>query len=211
MKTNRMIFDIETVANPEMVALLPEPKAPATYKDPGKIASYIAEKRAQQLDDAALDPDTGRICAIGMLTNYETDPVAHMAEGDASERRLLLWAWNRFDLCDGNAVGYNILGFDIPFMLRRSMALGIIPPRIPVLSRYRIEPITDLYAILYNWQPGKGLKTVCKMYGIPNPLPDVNGSQVEHMGRDARRAYVCNDVAMTAKLFEKMNGIYFNL
>ncbi len=207
----RLFLDIETVANPDMVAMLPEPKAPSTYKDPEKIAAYIAEKKTQQLADAALDPDTGRICAIGTFAPYDTHPQGRLAVGDASERRLLRWAWARIEGCGGNMVGYNLINFDIPFMLRRSLALGVKVPNMPMVAKYRNAPVTDLYCILYNWQPGKGLKTVCKMLGIENPLPDLDGSQVAGMDRCTRREYVCNDVMLTAALFDRMNGIYFSL
>jgi DNA polymerase elongation subunit (family B) len=226
MSIKRLVFDIETVANPEMVALLPEPKAPSTYKDPEKIAAYVAEKKAQQLAEAALDPDTGRVAAIGwMEIGGEDEPPlrlnrkakrkppeasANIVQPEFGEREVLTAAWAFMASCDGNLIGYNILGFDIPFLLRRSMAMGVKPPLLPFMARYRVEPITDLYAILYNWAPGKGLKTVCRMYGIPNPLPDVDGSQVAGMDYAMLRQYVCNDVLLTAQLFNKMNGIYFS-
>ena len=40
-----LFFDLETTANPEMVACLPEPKAPATYRDLDKIRTYVEEAR----------------------------------------------------------------------------------------------------------------------------------------------------------------------
>jgi DNA polymerase elongation subunit (family B) len=237
MTIKRLFFDIETVANPEMVALLPEPKAPATYKDPEKIAAYVAEKKAQQLAEAALDPDTGSVAAIGWMEmggedglespkslnrkapRRKVEPQAEiiLPASDAKlspvndERCVLSRFWDRFSDNNGNVIGYNLLGFDIPYLMRRSMALGLKLPMIPFMSRYRVEPVTDLYAILYNWGPGKGLKTVCKMYGIPNPLPEVDGSQVAGMDAAMLRQYVCSDVLLTAALFSKMNGIYFSL
>ena len=47
-KQPRMYLDIETQANPENLELMPEPviEAPVNYKDPAKIAEYIAEKTA---------------------------------------------------------------------------------------------------------------------------------------------------------------------
>ena len=40
------------------------PSAPSNYKDEDKIAAYIAEKQAESLKTAALDPDYGKIIAI---------------------------------------------------------------------------------------------------------------------------------------------------
>ncbi len=39
-----LFFDIETTANPDALSLLPEPSAPANYKDADKIALYVSEK-----------------------------------------------------------------------------------------------------------------------------------------------------------------------
>lgn len=44
-----LFFDIETTANPDAIALLPEPSAPANYKDQDKITQYIIEKKAEQI------------------------------------------------------------------------------------------------------------------------------------------------------------------
>ena len=63
--TKRLFFDIETAANPENLALMPEPKAPGNIKDPVKIAAAIAEKKQELIDMAALDPDYGKVLSIG--------------------------------------------------------------------------------------------------------------------------------------------------
>lgn len=60
-----LFFDLETTANPEMVACLPEPKAPATYRDLDKIRTYVEEARAKQVKEAALDSDCGQITTLG--------------------------------------------------------------------------------------------------------------------------------------------------
>jgi hypothetical protein len=75
---------------------------------------------------------------------------------------------------------------------------------MPDLRRYQVQPTTDLYGLLYNWQPGKGLKTVCKLYDIPNPLPDLDGSQVAGMDDETLPAYAANDVRLCIDLFERM-------
>jgi DNA polymerase III epsilon subunit-like protein len=105
--------------------------------------------------------------------------------------------------------GYNIIGFDLPFLLRRSFALGITIPAMPPMAKYRVEPTIDLMGILYNWQNYKSLKFVCKRYGIKNLLPELNGSMVNDMDNDTLLKYAKNDVDMTYVLYLKMQGIYF--
>ncbi len=217
---NILIFDIETAADLAAVAALPEPKAPGNLKDPAKIAAAIEEKKAEQASMAALDPDTATITAIGMsladvytLDDKSTILKARLV-GDTqtpTEAALLEWFWEDFRTAGGRACGYNIIGFDLPMILRRSFALGVKPnlARPIQMAKYRTDPILDLMGVLYNWDRSRGLKWVCQRYGIPNPLPELNGSMTADMDRDTLRKYVMNDVHMTLKLYRKMQGLYF--
>jgi len=113
----------------------------------------------------------------------------------------------------GYAAGYNIIGFDLPMLQRRSFALAVKPGllSLPAISpaKYRTQPILDLMGVLYNWDRSRGLKWVCKRYGIPNPLPDLDGSMVGEMDRATLRKYVANDVNLTIQLYRWMQGVYF--
>jgi len=229
----RLFFDIETLANPENCALMPEPviEAPSNYKDPEKISQYIAEKteaaKSSAIEKAALDPDYGKILSIGYATSPD-GPIKVLIAGEIyfaeldpngsarteyvfTEQDLITEFWKALAFCNGNAVGYNILGFDIPYIMRRSMALGIKVPFIPNLAKFRTDPITDLMAIIYNWgsQMYKGLKLVAKLYKIANDCPDVDGSQVKDLSPRQLREYQISDVKLTQALYKKMNGIYF--
>jgi len=93
--------------------------------------------------------------------------------------------------------------------MRRSFDLGVKASIIPSLAKYRLEPTIDLMGILYNWGAAKGLKWVCKRYGIDNPLPDLDGSMVQDMDAETLRAYAANDVKLVQALYKKMSGIYF--
>lgn len=226
-----LIFDIETAPDLAAVAALPEPKAPGNLKDPEKIAAAIAEKKAEQLANAALDPDTASITAIGMVLvdiypakgDKDPEPQAWLAgdeawlvnyEGDdgLTEYDLLEKFWEEgYKLAGGRVCGYNIIGFDLPMILRRSFALGVKPDlaRPLQMAKYRTEPILDLMGVLYNWDRARGLKWVCQRYGIPNPLPELNGSMVGEMTPDILRKYVANDVILTMQLYRWMQGVYF--
>jgi hypothetical protein len=210
MNHNILFFDIETKARPEAVARLPEPTAPANYKDADKIAAYIAEKRAEQLQSAALDPDTCEVVAISMRYYPEGETTVFMAGRDGDERNLLRQFWEAVADTRGCLCGWNILHYDLPVLLRRSLALGERPCLLlPPLNKYRTEPITDLFGVLFNWEKGKSLKTIAKLYGLHNPLPDLNGSMVAEMDEATLEAYAKNDVDLTVQLYERMAGIYF--
>ena len=206
-----LFFDLETHANPAALALLPEPKAPANLKDPAKIAAAVEEKKAERIAQAALDPDTGVIAALG-FRRYPDGPTTACLVGDEGlpdEAALIARFWAELAAVRGRSAGYNVLGFDFPFLQRRSMSLGLRPAMPPVLAKYRTEPVTDLMASLFNWGPAKGLKTIAKLYGLPNPLPDINGSMVAEMDAATLRRYVANDVNLAVALFESMDGIFW--
>lgn len=207
-----LFFDIETAANPAALVYMPEPTAPANYKDVEKINQYVTDRKAEQLSQAALDADYGQIVAISL--SAEGGDVLTRLIGDPetpTEADLLNWFWKYFKRANGRCCGYNIIGFDLPYLLRRSFDLDIGVMHYPALAKYRTEPVTDLMGILYNWGPAKGLKWVCKRYGIHNPLPDLDGSQVASMDADTLRAYSANDVHLVRALYNRMEGVYFGM
>ena len=208
MKKNILFFDIETEVNSDAVEFMQVPSAPSNYKDADKIAAYIAEKQAESLKTAALDPDYGRIIAIAMSGDPDLEPEV-IDKYDHSEKEILEMFWLYYEDCGGNSCGYNIIGFDLPYIMRRSFDLGVKAPIIPSLAKYRTEPTIDLMGILFNWGQAKGLKWVCKRYGIDNPLPDLDGSMVQDMDAETLRAYAVNDVKLVQQLYKKMSGIYF--
>lgn len=206
-----LFFDIETEVNAVALEYVPEPKAPANYKDEEKIAAYIAEKKAEITSTAALDADYGKIVAISMQVGTNVKPKAYLVgdEDMQTETDLINHFWSVYKACYGWSCGYNIIGFDLPYLLRRSFDLGIKVPVFPVLAKFRTEPTIDLMGILYNWGQAKGLKWVCKRYGIKNDLPDLDGSQVATMDRETLRAYATNDVKLVVDLYQRMSGVYF--
>lgn len=219
MKNKILFFDIETTANQKAIDLLPEPIAQSNYKDPEKINQYVNEKKLERVTQAALDADLGQIKAISwcigmdgeintLLVNDETIHKDTWLHFKLTEKDLIWSFWSQYNECNGQSCGYNIAGFDLPFILRRSLDLKIPVQIRPNLAKYRIEPTIDLMGILYNWGPAKGLKFVCKRYGIKNPLPDLDGSQVINMDNDTLRKYVANDVNLVRELYKRMLGIY---
>lgn len=213
----RLVFDIETAANPENLSLMPEPKAPGNLKDPAKIAAAIEEKKAEAIASAALDPDYGKVLSIGMATEGGITVMVNKtiypnAPGAVEESAMLGTFWQELAWTNGYCIGYNILGFDLPYLMRRSMALGVKPTLFPNLAKFRTDPVTDLMAILYNWgsTPYKGLKTVAKLYRLPVECPDVDGSMVANMDAETLIKYQRSDVALTMSLYQIMNGVYFS-
>jgi DNA polymerase elongation subunit (family B) len=212
----RLFFDIETTANPDTIQLMPDPKAPANLKDPEKIAAAIEEKKRELVEMAALDPDYGRLLSIGFSTGDEVTVMLNEAvfpghDYAMPEEDMLERFWLTYYACGGACVGYNILSFDLPYLMRRSMALGVKLPLVPMLAKFRTEPVTDLMAILYNWGGDryKPLKTVAMLYGLENGAGGIDGSQVAGLDADTLIQYQISDVRLVMQLYRRMNGVYF--
>ena len=204
---NILFMDIETTANKKAIEFMPEPSAPSNYKDEAKIAAYIVEKKAESVSRAALDPDFGRIIAISYARGITGFITVLTAKTEKEEGRIIEEFWevasNRL-LC-----GYNVVAFDLPFLMRRSMELGITITNIPNLYKYRTDYVLDLMNILYNFANFKSLKFVTRRYGIEDPLPEVCGEHVDYMKDDELVAYSANGTDLVMKLFKKMIGVYF--
>ena len=209
-----LVIDVETMPNTGMELYLPEAEAPSNYKDPDKIAAYKAEKRNKQVEGMALDVDLCRIVAIGFAGDLEIEPGIMLARTGDEERHILTRFWDMAQVVPLRpVVGYNILGFDLPIILRRSFLLGVSITRSFDMRRYSSSDVVDLMQLLYNWgqAPGqtRGLKVVAQMFGIPNPLPDVDGSMVATMGDSELMTYCANDVRLTQELARRTRGWYW--
>ena len=106
--------------------------------------------------------------------------------------------------------GFNILGFDLPVILVRSMLLDVAPSR-----QFDLKPWgTDVIDLMKKRFPNSGvmgLKKLAKLMGINVPAGDVDGSQVETLWRnDAVKLgkYVASDVAITKEIHQRYSGYF---
>lgn len=217
MQQPRLFLDIETIPDPTAVLLLPDPEAPSNYKDPAKIDAYVVEKRVKQLNRAALDPDTGQICAAAFQVGTGGVPTV-LTHFKLDERAILDAAFAALASTQGRCVGYNILRFDLPFLLRRAFALGMKLGELAAKltqKRGAVEPVTDLMSILYNWslEDTKGLQFVVDRYGLGRDpaIAAVDHSMIKDLDEPTLMAVAADDVRATIELFDRMNSVYFNL
>lgn len=145
-------------------------------KDPEKISAKIEaervkhEKAVRDFDknvlteeeeywkkveeDATLRATRSRICTIQFGTKRRSDPI-YFLHGD-DERWVIETFWGLLTECMESgqlSVGFNIFGFDIPYMIRRSWILGIAVP-IQLLGRggKGVPGVTDLHE---GWRLGQ--------------------------------------------------------
>jgi hypothetical protein len=137
-----VITDIETAPLADAERMLPEFKHNAGTKDEALKAEQIAAKRAKALADAALDPDLCRIVAIGSWWDIEIDPSRVLSEptillchNESQEAAALAEFWETYRAIRHECpytviVGSNVLGFDLPVMVRRSLYLQVEVPHL---------------------------------------------------------------------------------
>lgn len=132
-------FDLETIPSQDpaiLEKLRADVKAPATFKKPESIAEWLAENRETAAQEAlaktSFDPMHGHICTIAFARNDGDIEVFH-AETVADERDVLATFFAWLDPYHSETlVGHYISGFDVPFLLKRAVILGLkIPSGIP--------------------------------------------------------------------------------
>lgn len=203
LATVRAISSRITTGGPTLVCVVPGPGTPKV-KATKKVDKY--EATAKSVLSAAADiiglPKFDSVFKGGVTLKY-------LSEADA-----LRSFWGQLIMCSGNNVGFNQTQFDLPFLMRRSMAQAISPGITPALSKYRAEPSTDLFGLMFNWAWGetKKLKWLATRYGL-DPLvnPDkFSGGAVADMDDAELVAYALSDLHITVNLYRRMNGIYFS-
>lgn len=203
-------------------------------KDPAKIAEKIASAKAAHAAEvaghaaaieaakaefigrAALSPLTGRVLAIGYLCDSAASISCDSTTATGDEAGILTEFWdafsrNGFAPAVSEFVGFNIFGFDLPFLIRRSWALRVdVPP--DVLRDRRWNPLfIDLMRV---WACGayramEKLDTVAKFLGCGGKPDDIDGGMFAGLWADPAThqqavEYLKNDLAMTAAVARKM-------
>ncbi len=222
-------LDIETIPNTDAIPFLPEPKISKTLKDPAKIAAAQIEAKAEQIADMALDPLTGRVACFAIVgveagvPKEMTETILYAAD---DEERPLIQGIMRL-LGDGECtriVTWNGIEFDLPFIYKRAMILGVDPANFgaPPLGAWRKRYDTarhyDLMKIWIGWASGKdgyvSLDTVAAMV-LKERKTEIDVTTFAALlrteeGRGKIAGYCLQDTRLTWRLFEKMNGFLFS-
>ena len=220
-----IIYDIETGPLPEadLAALLP-PFDPAdiktgNLKDPEKIAAKLAEAEANHRRDffeqAALDPLTGRVVAVGLLQNAEggMQKAEFRIIGHDDEVAMLreFWDVTRGEMGRINQmIGFNSNAFDLPFLIRRSWKHRVPVPFGIRRGRYWAEQMIDLRDA---WQLGDrqargSLDVVAKHLGVG--AKNGSGADFAKLWQSDRAKaveYLRNDLELTARVADALGCV----
>lgn len=217
-------FDIETMPNSSKIGSLPEPDVKlGNLKDPAKIEEKIAEARTEQIAKMALNPLYGRICAAVFVApgaNGKLESLRFAAgDDDAEEAALIAGCFGVLRLDSARIVTWNGIGFDLPFLFKRAVILGVPLRDVPVLSfwckRYATGSHIDLMQIWSGWNS----QQFAKLDDVAGVCADDHKIKIDFKefpelvktaeGREKILDYCEQDVRLTYKIFEKFNGVLF--
>jgi hypothetical protein len=167
----------------------------------------LEEQRRKLL---SVTPEYCRIAAIGWAVGGSA-VVAELAMSEAEEIAILRRFWDLVASVD-QICGFNVLAFDLPVILVRSMLLGVEPTKQINLGPFNNRQVVDLMVARYG-KGGKAmkLKALVKTLGIEVPAGDDNGADVgEMLANDPERLkrYVASDVHITRALRDRFLGLF---
>lgn len=172
-------------------------------------------------DKAALSPITGQVVAIGYL-NPTKDVVSIDGVDDGElpldEASILAKFWQVYETCKARntlIAGWNFTGFDVPFIVRRSWLHGIDTPSdlFDRTGRYLSPTFVDLMQrfSVGKWGDNCKLDLAARFFGVGEKNGD--GKDFARLWlagggeREAARAYLQNDLVMTAEVARRMGMV----
>jgi len=186
LRCKTLVFDIETVPGIELA------QAPAAVV---KAIDRAAERMDGDVDKVmGLSPYFGKVVSLAFGDGEAEGPVTALVvpppgrEQDEypswirpmTEAELLRSFWHLADAAE-LVVSYNGRGFDVPFLLMRSLIHGI-PARVDLLSSpFSLRPHLDLFRLIGHGRGGLGstsLDVICWALGIESPKGAMDGSMV---------------------------------
>ncbi|HBR48547.1 MAG TPA: hypothetical protein DEA71_00535 [Nitrospira sp.] len=217
----KVVLDIETVQAPreEWARLVGKP-AECQGLVPGEpgydLFTAGAVEEARRADDeaytkSAFDGTFSRIVCIGLLEfSDQMEARSAIAWYGANERELLRQFWARLAQDRPTLyITHNGLGFDLPFIKKRSI-INQVKPSVEInLAKFRTEPVYDTMAIWSNWDTRGWVKLDVLARALQVDTKSGSGEQVAEMwekrqGRELAQ-YCLQDTYVTYACYSRMN------
>ena len=215
--TSRVVVDIETV--PVAWDQLDEPER--TY-----LLKYCknVDDEEKVRGELGLFPLTGRIIVIGLL-NPDSDRALVLAEGIpgegsgwAHDEGIEYWTGNEIEIIERfwdvinkykQIITFNGRCFDAPYIMMRSMILGIVGTRNLIPERNKTDDHLDLLDALTHFGITRrySLDFYMRRMGFESPKKSLSGKDVAAAYEDGRiediAQYCLEDIRATAILFRR--------
>lgn len=190
MRQANIYFDIETIPTQSdnlKNYIINNLTPPANYKKTESISAWIEENKEPAYRKTALNGGFGQIVCIGYAINDSDVKTIYFDNWAESEKEILETFFNDLKNCYTpsadiipNFIGHNIENFDLRFIYKRAIVLGIKPPSfLPLNSKsYNNMYIFDT---MTEWEGKRGfvsLNEVCVSLGLPTKGDEIDGSKV---------------------------------
>ena len=199
----KVVLDIETIQCPREdwarlagKCLPAEPEAPASDLFAAGEAEAERQAGAEQYAKSAFDGTYSSIVCIGLLEfSDQMEPRGAVAWYGANERELLRQFWSRLAQDKPSLfITHNGLGFDLPFIRKRSIIHQVRPSMEINLAKFRSEPVYDTMAIWSNWDTRGWIKLDVLARALNVETKSGSGDQVAAMwgqGKGLELAQYC--------------------
>jgi len=215
----KVVLDIETVQAPreEWARIAGLPSASEHIAEGGDDlfvhaeADRLRQGEDEQYEKSSFDGTFSRIICIGMI--LLTDSME--AQGAVSwygknEKGLLQQFWTKVgQIRPALYITHNGLGFDLPFIKKRSVVHQVKPPLEISLAKFRTEPVYDTMAVWSNWDQRGWAKLDVLARALNVETKSGSGKQVAEMwargqGKDIAD-YCLQDTYVTYACYCRMN------
>jgi 3'-5' exonuclease len=216
----KVVLDIETVQSPReewarIAGCLPlvDPSCLENAED--LFTASEAEERRKTEDElyekSSFDGTFSRIVCIGMIILSDAlEPHGAISWYGAGEKELLRQFWAKIaQLRPTLLITHNGLGFDLPFIKKRSVIQQVKPTWDVPLAKFRAEPVYDTMAIWSNWEMRGWVKLDVLARALNVEKKTGSGKQVADMwskgcGKDIAE-YCLQDTYVTYACYCRMN------
>ncbi|PIU78370.1 MAG: hypothetical protein COZ28_01310 [Candidatus Moranbacteria bacterium CG_4_10_14_3_um_filter_44_15] len=203
-----MFLDIETLPAPEHMHEVLREIHEFRKKKKRRNGEKYSVSFEQFLAGTGLDGTFGKIFCISYAID---DGMVHCICSE-DEKKILESFWEAAEDVD-LFVGFNVMDFDLKYVVQRSMVHGVRPRTKVRLSfaRYRSEPIYDLMHEWNQWsqRSGVSLDVLARAFGIESSKTKMDGSEVYSYYKKGKIREICDycnaDVEVTRKIYRKMN------
>lgn len=216
----KVVLDIETVQAPReewarLVGVDSVTIESCSSEGPSDLFSHAEiQERLRKEDElyerSAFDGTFSRVVCIGLLVFSDAMKCQEAISWyGANEKELLAQYWTRLaDIRPSLFITHNGLGFDLPFIKKRSIIHGVKPTMDISLARFRTEPVYDTMAIWSNWDVRRWIKLDVLARALNVETKSGSGKQVATMWAagegKAIAEYCLQDTYVTYACYRRM-------
>ena len=217
----KIVLDIETVQAPRdewarLVGRLPSSDAVTSVENTDDLFSRAEADEQRRSENelyerSAFDGTFSRIICIGVLSFSDAmEPQGSLCWYGSNEKELLRQFWTRLAQDRPSLfITHNGLGFDLPFIKKRSVIHQVKPSVDVSLAKFRVEPVFDTMAVWSNWETRGWVKLDVLARALNVETKSGSGKQVADLWAKGQRKeiaeYCLQDTYVTYACYCRMN------